>query len=434
MSRLSKIFGAMALVLGLGASGLVCQRVAERGRFAVPYSTYGSGPNGTRALFLLAQSEHLGATRWASDFSGMPEGGMIVALGGCDSLMRRPLSRFEGEELEHWIDRGGVLLVAGANGYLPEDSKVHLEAAEGCEPGDELLGALAGGDEQDDHDGDDPNGEPADEETDESPPDFGSTARAIADLDDVAPPVWAIPVGGPLSGLGAVPLRRPGPITVDAGTDHTELLSLPNGSAGVAVRQGRGLVIVLAAASLFQNRDVASSDGAVLFSRLAHAYAPHGPIVFDEFHLGVGERRSLGQYVRSIGAGPIAIQILIVVLFALFRLGARFGGVKRAPPEEPAGTASYVGAVGALYQKSRDSGGAAQLLVRNALSRIAAYHHLGATSPDVMARVLDDRKRADAATAVRALFAVPATKMKPRELVERAREIDALTARAMREP
>jgi hypothetical protein len=420
MTRASKIFGALALVLALGASGIVCQRVADRGRFAVAYSTYGSGPDGTRALYLLAQEESLRPVQWASDFNGIPERAMLVALGGCESMLRRPVSRYDEEELGKWIERGGVLLVAGVSGYLPEDAGVRVEEGEGCDPGEAFAEAL---EEQQHAAGeDDPNlGEASAE-----------SFREFAELGEAAPPEWGVPVsGGPLDGLGAVPLRRPGSIHVGAETEATEILRLPSGPAGVVIRRGEGALVVLSTASLFQNRDVATSDGGVVFTRLARAYAPEGPVVFDEYHLGVGEKRSLGQYLRSIGGGPIAIQILIVVLFVLWRVGARFGAVTRTAPEEPAGTASYVGAVGALYQKSGDSAGAALLLLKNALHRVAAYHHLAPSDAEGLARALEERKRSDEAGAVRALGALGGAKSSGRELVEHAKEIDALLARAM---
>ena len=47
---------------------------------------------------------------------------MLVALGDCESGMARPLSRYEQQELARWVERGGVLLVAGARHYLPKGS------------------------------------------------------------------------------------------------------------------------------------------------------------------------------------------------------------------------------------------------------------------------------------------------------------------------
>ena len=62
------------LVIGaLGVSGFVCRRVADRGRFVTAYSSYGSGPKGARALFLLADRLGAAPVRWSQDFVQLPE-------------------------------------------------------------------------------------------------------------------------------------------------------------------------------------------------------------------------------------------------------------------------------------------------------------------------------------------------------------------------
>ena len=117
---------ALLLVVGLGASGWMCTRVAERGRYAAPYSTFGSGPDGSRALYLLAEERGHAPERWTRDLGGLPEDGVLVAMGGCDAPMRRELSPFEERALVEWVEGGGVLIVAGAPGYLPKEFGVRL--------------------------------------------------------------------------------------------------------------------------------------------------------------------------------------------------------------------------------------------------------------------------------------------------------------------
>ena len=41
---------AAALLLALGLSGIMCTRVADRGRYATAYSTYSAGPEGGAVL------------------------------------------------------------------------------------------------------------------------------------------------------------------------------------------------------------------------------------------------------------------------------------------------------------------------------------------------------------------------------------------------
>lgn len=87
---------ATAVILGLGLSGVMCQRVSARGRYVAAYSTYGSGPEGTRGLYLLAEQIGARPQRWAEDLGRLPEGGgMLVALGACETWMRRDVGRLE---------------------------------------------------------------------------------------------------------------------------------------------------------------------------------------------------------------------------------------------------------------------------------------------------------------------------------------------------
>src|SRR6185369_1339779 len=95
---------------------------------------------------------------------------------------------------------------------------------------------------------------------------------------------------------------------------------------GVALRRDRGWVIALASGSPFQNRDLRTSDGGPLLARLLDAYAARGaPVLFDEYHLGVGDSRSTMRYLADAGYGPLALQAVLLVALVLWRAGARFG-------------------------------------------------------------------------------------------------------------
>lgn len=434
---------AAAVILGLGAAGLVCQRVADRGRYAVDYSTYGAGPTGTRGLYLLA--EELGARprRWAEDLGRLPDGGMLVALGSCRDRMARELGRIERRNLRRWVQAGGVLVVAGVDDYLArEDFGVELAGSgEQCTPDEGLVGMLVRAERDADEDEGDGDG-------DGEPPE---AARGLEDLPDAfrddpagtydevtareSPGEARVAVGAgePLRNVPFVGLRRPLEVRVDEGVSGDTLLRLdgPDGRpAAVRVDVGRGAVVAIASASPFQNRDLASQNGGVLFARLLRAHAPEGPVIFDEYHLGVGQRRSMMRYLRQVGAGALVLQVLLLVAFVLWRLGARFGRPRRDPPPEPAGTASYVEGVGTLYAKAKDPAGAARILVRRALERIGAHHHLDPHDPEALAAALEARHRTDGAAAVRALAARADAPVGRRGLARLAAEIDRRVAEA----
>ncbi|MCC6874772.1 MAG: DUF4350 domain-containing protein [Sandaracinaceae bacterium] len=428
---LSRITIGALVMLVAGAGAVMCQRVGARGRYVAAYSTYGAGPEGTRGLYLLA--ERLGAhpQRWSEDLARLPPRAMLVALGSCDQLVSRPLTRIERDYLVEWVRRGGVLVVAGSTDYLEESAfGVSLQGDDArCAPAAGLLGMLARADRRRQEGGD-----AGTDELDRLPEDFredpGGTYDEVVEEDELPIAEWAEPSAGPLAGLPFLGMRRALDVRLKSGAEAQTLLTIDGEPAAVRVTHGEGSVIVLASASPFQNRDIEEHVGGPLFARLVRAYAPEGPVLFDEYHLGVGERRSIMKYLRQTGLGPLVLQLMLLIGIALWRPGARFGGVRTAPPPDPAGTVSYVEGVGTLYQKSKDPAGAAAIVAKRAIAEIAAHHHLSSSEPHALADALERRKRPDAAEAVRKLASLSAG---ARDLARAIVEIDALRERACAE-
>lgn len=414
---------AVVVIGALGAAGLMCTRVSERGRYVGAFSTYGSGPDGTRALYLLTERMGARPQRWAEELGNLPEGAMLVALGSCDQRMRRDMGRIEREELKRWIERGGVLVVAGVEDYVTIDGfGVTLEGdPETCRPSSGLLRILEAANERD-------AGLPESFERDPA-----GTYEEVTEEDGPPPARMAVGVAPPFEALIPIGMRRAIDVEVAGAARSTTLLALdgPNGRpVGVRVDVGRGAVIALASASMFSNADLASQGGGVLFARLVREEAPRGPILFDEYHLGVGERRSMMRYLRQIGGTAIVVQLLLLVALFVWRSGARFGAPKIDPAPEPAGTASYVGGVAALYAKAGDPQGAARIVVRRALARISSFHRLGTIDPVRMADLLEARKNRAAAEAVRMLTERQDRPKLGIALTKLVEEVDALVAQA----
>lgn len=427
------LVGAFVL-LGLGAAGLVCQRVGDRGRYATEYSTYGSGPEGTRGVYLLAEELGGRPRRWAEELARLPEGGMLIALGSCEQLLRRQVGRIERENLRAWVEAGGVLVVAGVPDYVPrEDFGVGLVTdAELCRPTHGLMGMLARAERRGEEEPADA-GRPLEDLPRALREDPVGVYEEVTARDELPEARLAVPVGSPLLGLGGVALRRPLQLAIDDAA-ALKLLTLDD-SAGrpVAARVtvGRGAVVLLASASLFTNRDLVEGGGARLFARLLAEHAPSGPVLFDEYHLGVGQRRSTMRYLRQAGATGLVVQVLLLVGFVLWRLGARFGSVRPEVVAEPVGTASYVDGVAQLYEKARDPAGAGRIVARRALAQVAAHHHLGSADPARMLQLFEQRGQRRRAEAVRALEGLLADDdAKPRDLVRLVEEADRLVARA----
>jgi hypothetical protein len=475
-----------AATLGLALAALlvlslVISRVADRGRFAGAYSTLGSGPRGTRALYLVLEQLGVRVQRWSQDLARLPTDAVLVSLGGCATSNERPLSRYEREELTSWVNEGGVLVVAGARHYLPTELGVSFAPQARCAPGWKFLSMGEAGEDEPEVEHDARDDEVVDETfspedllvpdagaADGTPSDGGQHDASVGTPSDgglaadggsadfgaifgaqqTSPtgPRWSLPVSAALAGMSMVPLRAPGSIVVQEGKAYDMLLGIPREAPsqsndamsdqdefeamGVAVRHGRGHVIVLASASVFENAEVRESQGAVLLSRVLSAYAPGDAVLFDEYHLGVGERRSLMRYLREVGAAKLALLVAFIVLLSLWRAGARFGALHSSAPPIPQGTASFVSAMGQLYASVHDDAGATAILVRRACARIATHHHVPFGSSIKLERALRERGAHAAADSVRELAAVLKNADK-RSLVERAARIDRACARAL---
>ncbi len=136
---------------------------------------------------------------------------------------------------------------------------------------------------------------------------------------------------------------------------------------------GRGRVVLLGSASFLLNDELEKAGGAI-FARLLRAFAPEGPVLFDEYHLGMGERRSLVRYLRDVGLSALLLQLGAVALAFLFAVGTRLGPIRDEPPPVVRATQRYLSALGELYAGTRDVRGALDRLKSHALRRIAQHY------------------------------------------------------------
>jgi hypothetical protein len=481
MSRAAKIVVAVLTVLGLGALLAMCGRVSDRGRFALSYSTYGAGPEGARAVFELTRASGYDARRWNEDVAELPMPATLVAIGGCDHLQSRPMSRPEREALLRWIENGGTWMVLGATEVLEDEGfGVRLTAADPsrCSEDDGFYGMVLRADrrarerEREERDAArdagapdaaapdaavPPSAPPAIEASDAgvptAVPDAGLEAielgTEVGDQWDKPPPVedpvdalartlagededdrqWASAATGPLSGMTPSGFRLAGFIDVEDGVAHEVLAEIAGKGAVVVVPRGRGRIVIVASGSPFQNRDLLAAEGAPLLVRLLHLYAT-GPVLFDEYHLGAGEARSTMRYLFQRGAGPLLLHLLVVLAIVLVRSGRRFGVPRKDAPPEVVTTASFVAAIGALFAKVRDPKGSLEILSRRSIARIAEHHHVDELDAARLEKVLRERKRERAADAVRDIATLVRDAKAP-SLADATRQLDTLTDRAV---
>ena len=133
MTALKRVLWAFVVLSCLLFSSLIVEDNAARGRFTRAFSTYGSGPQGARGLYLTLGEIGFQTARWSQDLARLPAGATLIALGSCDGAEARALSRYEREELVSWVERGGMLVVAGARNYLPKALGVGFDDDWECE-------------------------------------------------------------------------------------------------------------------------------------------------------------------------------------------------------------------------------------------------------------------------------------------------------------
>jgi hypothetical protein len=400
MGAWRKLAWGLLGVLFVGSVVLFTARVSRRGRFSAPFSTYGAGPEGTRALYRLVEELGREPARLSHEIGHLGRG-TLIAVAGCDGSQVRPLLRPEREELARWVEAGGLLIVAGAEHYLPESSGLWFDRRADCRDAEKdswLEGLLNG---------------PGD------------------DADALPQDILALPFGAPLA--HALPFQTKRARTLRSGIESqaTELISSQYGPLGLTSPFGRGRVVLLGIPESLSNRRLAEGGGVVI-ARLLAAFAPEGQVWFDEYHLGMGERRSLIRYLREQGYGLVLLQAVLVVLALLLAKTARVGRPRealRSPTHpltaRPQRGKSYLQALSRMYEQSQDQSGALRVLARHALVRLGRRYRAAGVEPERMADWLERAGYASVASCARKIEDHAERPLERGEsLVARARKIE----------
>jgi hypothetical protein len=354
-------FGALALAAALLAFSSL--RVAERGRFAAPYSTYGAGPDGTRALLLLARQLGHEALPFTHELSHLPRGTLVVVM-GCKAQLLRKLARPEREALASWVEAGGLLIVAGDAGFLPQAAGLGVARKASCADGaqrstlERLLAPAAD--------------------------------SAEDDIDAMPLRVEASAASAPLSHLLSFEVAHALGLRVAHDAEATEILTSPEGTLGLTAAFGRGRLVLLGIPDALTNAAI-SDGGGLVFARLLAAFAPPGPVMFDEYHLGMGERRSVIGYLRDAGYAPLLGQLVLASLAFMLAGAARLAPPRPARESAAAHTMSFLDALSGLYASTGDAQAALQRLAKAALHNLARHYHADHVTPDQLAAWLAAR-------------------------------------------
>lgn len=167
------------------------------------------------------------------------------------------------------------------------------------------------------------------------------------------------------------PVRGSGTDTTARFPSDTEtLVKVRNGvqtePVVMARRVGAGVILLLADGSMLQNATLRRDDAAVLAVRLFEWLDPgrQRPIVFDEWHQGMGDHPSMGGTISDAlvhtAAGRMALQAGLAGLLILLAIGVRpIAPVPRATIERRS-PLEHVGALSRAYEAV----GATQLATR----------------------------------------------------------------------
>jgi hypothetical protein len=370
-------------------------RVAERGRFATPYSSYSAGPDGTRALLLLAQELGHVAEPFTRELSHLPAGTLLI-LSGCRGALLRKLARPERDALLHWVERGGLLIVAGTAELLPESAGLFVAERAHCRP-DTNPGMIER---------------------------WFTTPSPESVLDSHLPyRLRADPVGPPLTHLLPFDVEEPLTLRVGHDSEATELLGSDQGPLALTTPLGRGRIVLLGIPEALTNRGL-SEGGGPLFARLLRAFAPRGPVMFDEYHLGMGERRSLVGYLRDAGYAWLLLQLLLAVLALLLASATRLAPA-RPHGQTPRETRPFAEALADLLARSDDKQGVQARLSGHAIARIARHYHARRVPPERVADWLQSRGLGAVAVYVRRIEQHAERPLLPGEsLTQRAQAIE----------
>jgi hypothetical protein len=334
-------------------------RIAERGRFATPYSSYGAGPHGTRALLLLARALGHDARPFTRELSHLPQGTLLV-FSGCRGALLRKLARPERDALARWIERGGLLIAVGSSEMLPDGAGLGVAESARCSP-DTAPSAL--------------------ERL------FLPEASETSLRSRLPSALTADAVGPPLAHMEPFDVDEPMTLRVGHDSEATELLTSEYGSLALTAPLGRGRIVLLGIPEALTNGTL-SAGGGVLLARLLHAFAPKGPVLFDEYHLGMGERRSLIGYLRDAGYSAALLQLGLAVLAVLVA-----GATRIAPARDAArGTEvarPFADALASLLARSGDTAGALERLAGDALARVGRHYHAHAVPAPQLERWLE---------------------------------------------
>ncbi len=331
-------------------AGTFLYKGAARGGFADVLSTWRSEPTGARGLFLLAEEAGLPVDRLQTDLEVLEEGQNLVLLSVFhpgSQLSESDLHRAEAKDGE--VDEDALLRrERGSNRWhAPEVTQDEL---------DNLLEHISNG--------------------------HTLVYVPVGDPNDPLLARLAVTLV-PVTVEGATGVRhfvppQPSPWTLGVqraqATTHTHLglpaSGLPllqdeqlGGAVMGVVPWGEGEVVVFSAPELAMNRRLADADNAQLWLSTLAAAGEYGDVLFDEYHHGFSDDRSVAQFAARYGLHFAALQLVFGLCLWAVAL-RRFGRPRVPPEEERVGATDALSAASRLYRAGRHHAHAAEQIAR----------------------------------------------------------------------
>ena len=341
-------------------------------------STFNSGATGTQALYdFLRESGHH-VVRWREGSSSLltfsgPKPSTFVIIGP----LQEPYSNRETQELLHWVESGGRLVIIDRqlDRRLVSLKDWYVTSRQSSYPSDEL----------------DPN-------------DFQQMTSGVQPIRSSQPTAMArhIDTVMPSRFMGALEITHrnetpkptpgktgtstdeedeeepfgygpgPSPSDVDSGESKTDIVSAPvvhfqseRGALLIDYPRGNGRVIVLSDPFIVANNGIGRADNLMLALNVIAAGG--GLVAFDEFHQGrAATHNALFQYFSGTPVMAICAQLALIGLAIVWSQGRRFARPLPLPQVDRRSKLEFVASMAELQQRAR----AHDLALENIYARV----------------------------------------------------------------
>jgi hypothetical protein len=307
-------------------------------------SSYDASDDGYRAAFLILEE-----LKYPVERSRLAAGGAVRWVLSPTDVREQNVAN-----LDNWIRRGGVVLLATDNKEFASQFGLTLRKA----PADDTV---------------------------------PTTGRDIHSLDGGLERVELVgATGTPWEGVRERPQA--------GGAKPLALVTI--------IRHGNGAIWFLHRPAVLRNGPMRRADNAVFLSRLADAMLEDrsGQIVFDEYCHGLRERPTVAALLLRPPMLAITIQALILTGLVLWAVAPRFGPIRSDPPPNRRSKEEFLDAVADLLRRKGDFGDAYRTVQQDLRRRIESALGWPADLPADQLAHEAERRRGTSADSIRDLL------------------------------